>query len=228
MIVHPIIQVESIEVDGQWFVDTMMNGRLTKRRGPFSADKAKAAADLLVKEFTPTLPATTNDDTIILNSKPVKLSSDLGRKLVVWACRAAENLVTDAEVRAEFELFDDTEWKAVSEHPGLIKALRQERFARINSGRAFRESAAKIVAKGPAELGKHLFNPATSPKHKTELHRELRQSAHGNGEESPADAAQLFHIVINLGENEKFEREVQLTPKPPQIEAEAVERESER
>jgi hypothetical protein len=224
VIVYPAVQVEPIKVDGQWFVDTTMNGRLTKRRGPFAdADKAKAVADLIIKEFTPTVPAIKNDDTIVLNGN--KLSSDLGRKLVVWACRAAENLVADAEVRAEFEIFDDAEWKAISEHPGLIKSLRQERFARISSGRALRESAAKIVAKGPTQLGRHLESPATSPKHLVEIHRELRQTAHGgDGAESPAGAAERFSIVFHLGADvERIEKTIE--PRPKQIEGETIEQE---
>jgi hypothetical protein len=209
------MSVEPVEIDGKWFVDVTAGGRKLKKRGPFKdTSAAEAEADRIISEWAPAVPTTTNG-TVILNGKPVELTSDLGRKLIVLACRAAENLISDAELRAELEIFDDVEFKAISESPAFIKALRQERFARINSGRALRESAAKIVAKGPAQLGRHLDSPATSPKHLVEIHKELRQTAHGgDGAESPAGAAERFSIVFHLGSDvERLEKEI--TPKPP-------------
>jgi hypothetical protein len=170
----------------------------------------------------PQPPPAIANDTIVLHSKPVALDSPEGRRLVVSCTRAAENLISDSELRAEFEIFDDAEFKAISESPALIKAIRQERFSRINSGRAARESAAKIFAKAPEVLGRHLNDPSGSVKGKVEIHRELRQTAHGgDNAENPANDASKFVITFHLGaDTERIEKEI--TPKPPQIEDKIV------
>jgi hypothetical protein len=228
VIVHPVMNVEPVEIDGKHFVDWLTNGRDARRFGPYpTADIAKAKANKLIAHLqpnTPTLPAIKND-VVILGGREVALDSSEGHRLVVFCTRAAENLISDAEVRAHFEIFDDAEWKAISENPALIKAIRTERFQRINSGRAARESAAKIFAKAPEVLGQHLNDPAnTNVRSKVDIHRELRATVHGDGDD--ADAArdtERFVIRIDLSSapgsgDDVLEIVKDITPKPPQIE----------
>jgi len=48
------MECNPIEVDGKWWVDVSLNNRKMKRRGPFpNADKAKAEADRIIREWTP-------------------------------------------------------------------------------------------------------------------------------------------------------------------------------
>ena len=73
------------------------------------------------------------------------------------------------------------------------------------------------MAKGLEVLGRHLNDPSASPKHKVEIHRELRQTAHGgDNAESPTNAAERFSIVFHMGADvERIEKIIE----PKQIEA---------
>jgi len=208
VIVHPAVEVLPIEVDGQWFVDTTMNGRLTKRRGPFSADKAKAVADLIIKEFTPTIPATTSDDSVVLNGKPIALSSNEGRRFVVDCTRAGEKLVSDSELQQIYEITPEN-WAQLEKNTALIKAIRDERKRRVRSGQAAREAACEHYVKAPTVLDKIMSDERASPRHRIEAAKEIRQVAiGGDSTESHVDAAEKFVITINLGADEQLKIEV--------------------
>jgi len=113
------MECNPIEVDGKWWVDVSLNNRKMKRRGPFpNADKAKAEADRIIREWTPALPATTNA-TVVLHGKPTELNSDLGRKFIVDAVRAAEGLQKDDELRAKYEI-SPSDLKKIAENTAVI------------------------------------------------------------------------------------------------------------
>jgi hypothetical protein len=219
------IDAQVSELDGKHFVNVTIGAVRLPKKGPFDTRAAaEAAAAQVVKNFTPTVPAT-KTDAVIIGGREVALDSDLGRKLTLWAVRAAEGLVEDSELRAELEIFDDTEFKALSTHPGLIRAIREERFRRINSGRAAREAAAKIHVRAPAVLGTILDDKAANARHRIESARELRATATGGNDAEKAHDSERFVITFNLGNDvEKIEKII--TPKPPQIEGEVVKQES--
>jgi hypothetical protein len=219
MAVQITLDITPIEIDGKHWVRVIVGDHELKRRGPFKdANAAKAAADRLLAQWqpnTPTVPA----NTVVLRGEPITLDSTEGHRLVVFCTRAAENLISDTEVRAHFEIFDDVEWKAISENPALIKAIRQERFARINSGRAARESAAKIFAKAPEVLAQHLNDPSANVRAKVDIHRELRATVHGNGADAEAARdTERFVITFNLGSDIERIEKVITKPVPPTIE----------
>jgi hypothetical protein len=212
VIIHPAVEVLAIEVDGKWFVDTTMNGRLTKRRGPFSADKAKAVADLIIKEFTPTVPTTTNNDSVVLNGKPIALDSHEGHRFVIDCTRAGEKLVSDSELQQIYEISPEN-WAELEKNANLIKAIRDERKRRIRSGQAARESACEIYAKTPAVVGKILEDEKMPARHRIEAAKEIRQQAiGGDGVESTADATEKFVITINLGPSVDEQIKIEVPP----------------
>jgi hypothetical protein len=136
--------------------------------------------------------------------------------------RAAEGLISDADLREEYEI-TDAEWKALTKNKILIRAIQAERARRVRSGLAAKEAAAKELATGPQVLGKLLHSDTIHPKHATDLHRELRATAHGGGDGERAADTEKFVITIIMGEqSEHFEKEIAPTkPLIPVIENKA-------
>jgi hypothetical protein len=150
------------------------------------------------KDLTkPALPAAVSRETVVLRGQEVELTSPEGHRLVVACTRAGENLISDADVISEFQI-SDAEWKAIAANAALGRAIKAESQRRINNGTAARESAAKIFAKAPEVLGRHLNDPAANARSVVEVHRELRATVHGPGAENAPDAGQPFIIKIDL------------------------------
>jgi hypothetical protein len=90
------------------------------------------------------------NDVIILHDETIDLASNTGRELTADCTRAAENLISDDDLRAKRELSPSdleslTRCKAV-------KAFRNERERRVRSGLAAREAAAGYFVKAPQIL----------------------------------------------------------------------------
>jgi hypothetical protein len=126
------MQIEPVEIGGQHFVNVSMNGHAMKKRGPFSsADKAKAEADRIIREWTPALPTSASKDVVVLHGRAVELASDEGRRFVVDCTRAGEGLITDAVLQEMYEISPEN-WAQIDKNP---TAEATERFViTINLG----------------------------------------------------------------------------------------------
>jgi hypothetical protein len=202
------MQIEPVEIGGQHFVNVSMNGRAMKKRGPFSsAAKAKAEADRIIREWTPALPAPTND-TVVLNGVTTKLDSNAGRKFVVDCTRAGEKLVSDSELQQIYDISPEN-WAKLEKNTTLIKAIRDERKRRVRNGQAAKEAAAQHFVKAPTVLDSIMSDSRASARHRIEAAREIRQVAvGGDSTESHVDASERFIININLGADEQIKIEV--------------------
>jgi hypothetical protein len=209
MIVHPVMSVEPIEIDGQHFVEVSLNGRKMKRRGPFpSAAAAKAEADRIIQYWQPTVPATTNNDFVVLHGREIALNTDEGRRFVVDCVRAGEKLVSDSELQQIYEITPEN-WAKLEKNTALIKAVRDERKRRVRNGQAAKEAAAQHFVKAPTVLDSIMSDAKASPRHRIEAAREIRQVAiGGDSTESHVDASDRFIININLGADETIKIEV--------------------
>src|SRR5262245_9051116 len=115
-------------------------------------------------------------DLVKLRSSPIDLTSDIGHAFVVDATRAAEGLLTDAELAEKYEL-SPADWQAITKDKALGHAIRAERERRVRSGTAVREAAAKHLVKGPGILDQIMTNEQSNPRHKIEAYKELRNTA---------------------------------------------------
>jgi hypothetical protein len=157
-------------------------------------------------------------DVVVLRGLPIELSSTAGARFVTDCVRAAEGLLTDAELVKKYEI-DAQDWLDITKNKELIRAIQDERERRVRNGTAARESAAQIFAKaGPTVLGTILNDVSASPRHRIESARELRQTAHGGvNADSSTNASEMFSIVINLGDTtERYEKEI--APMKPLLE----------
>lgn len=154
---------------------------------------------------------------IVLRGVPVELTSSSGREFVVDAVRAAEGLLDDVELLEKYQL-SPAELNDLANDTAVRGAIRAERERRVYTGRAARESAAKIHAKAPAVLGDILNDKAASPRHRIESAKELRATATGSAEtESTGSTSEKFIIQINLGaDTETYIKEITpMKPLPP-------------
>ena len=148
-------------------------------------------------------------DVVNLRSIPVDLNSDLGHAFVVDATRAAEGLITDAELSEKYEL-SPADWQAITKDKALGHAVRSERERRVRSGQAVKEAAAKHLVKGPGILDSIMSGPDSHPKHKIEAFKELRTTA-AIGDNAEGRSGERFVIHIDLtaggGDVEHFDKE---------------------
>jgi hypothetical protein len=181
------MQIEPVEIGGQHFVNVSMNGHAMKKRGPFSsADKAKAEADRIIREWTPALPTSASKDVVVLHGRAVELASDEGRRFVVDCTRAGEGLITDAVLQEMYEISPEN-WAQIDKNPALIRAIRDERKRRIRSGAAAREAACEYYAKAPTAMNDIMTDSKSPTRARIEAAKEIRQQAvGGEGVESTA------------------------------------------
>jgi hypothetical protein len=206
------MQIEPVEDAGQWWVNVSMSGRPMKRRGPYTnADKAKAEAHRIIREWTPALPATTNE-TVMLHGRAVELNSDEGRRFSTDCCRAAEGILSDLELQQTWEISPEN-FAQLEKNPALIKAIRDIRKNRTRSGQAARESACGYYVKAPTAMNAIMTDSKSPVRARIEAAREIRSQALGGaGTESTAEASEKFVISINLGSDTTFKREVDINP----------------
>jgi hypothetical protein len=154
------------------------------------------------------------DDLVNLHGVPTSLASSRGREFVCDCTRAAENLLSDQDLRDKYQL-SDWDWQTITKNTTLIRAIQAERTRRVRSGQAAREAAAQHFVKAPKILDQIMSNEQSNPRHKIEAIRELRATAAGAaGTDSTIDTSEKFIIQINLGgDTEIFEKVI--TPTKP-------------
>jgi hypothetical protein len=222
VIVPIAMHVEPVQVGDQWWIDVAINDHKLKRQGPFkNADAAKTAADRFIQNWQPKTPAVpAKNDMVVLFGKPVELTSDEGRRFVADACRAAEGLIEDSELRTKYEIVSDADLKAISENPALIKAIRDERARRVRNSVAAREAAQRHFVKTPAVMDSIMSDQNANPRHRIEAAREIRATATSGGDAENARDTERFVIRIDLSAapdgGEVLEISKDITPKPPQ------------
>jgi hypothetical protein len=213
------MRTELVEADNKFWLDITIGKLKLPRKGPFAnAQAAKIATEKLIRELTPNVPATTNDDFVVLHGKMVALTSDEGRKFVTDCTRAGEGIITDNDIIDEFEISIE-EWEVIKTNSKLGRKIREEGRRRVANGQRAREAAQQHFVKSPQILDKIQSDERASPRYRVDSIRELRAISR-DGEESPAGQAKLFSIVFNLGTDcvERIEKVIE--PRPKQIEGE--------
>jgi hypothetical protein len=211
-----LMDVQPIKREGAWWVTVNVNGRPMNERGPFANETAaKTAAAEFIKHWTPAT-SPTGDDVIILNGTATKLDSTEGRRFVTDATRAAEGLIDDKTIREIYEITPEN-WANIAKNVALGRAIRDQGRQRVRSGQTAREAAQQHFVKAPTVLDSIMSDAKASPRHRIEAAREIRQVAIGTdgAESTPADAAEKFTIIFNLGADhvEKIEKMIDHRPK---------------
>ena len=114
--------------------------------------------------------------------------------------RYAEGLFTEQQVKKKHH-FDDATWARLGEDEALIEKIEAEKTRRIRSGVTARERAQQHFATVPNVLGDILNDSSSSPRHRIEAAREIRQVAANEAENKSSDR---FVINIDLGEDYKL------------------------
>jgi hypothetical protein len=149
---------------------------------------------------------------INLRSTPIDLNSDVGHAFVCDATRAAEGLITDAELAEKYEL-SPADWQAIIKDRTLGQKIRAERERRVRSGQAVKEAAAKHLVKGPGILDGIMSGPDSHPKHKIEAYKELRNTASVGADAEGRQESERFVIQINLGaDTEIYSKSIEINP----------------
>jgi hypothetical protein len=155
-----------------------------------------------------------NDETVTLRGIAVPLASDVGRAFICDAARNSEGLLNDGQITEKYGLPVET-WRQLVKNRALARAVQRERERRIRTGLTAQESAAKLFAEAPKILGDIMNNPYSSPRHKVEAIRELRQTAIGADSEHAEAAADRFQITIVLSADEKLVIDKPIAPLTP-------------
>jgi len=139
-------------------------------------------------------------DIVNLRSTPIDLNSDIGHQWVVDCTRAAEGLITDAELAEKWEL-SPADWQAIIKDKALGHAIRAERERRVRNGTAVREAAAKHLVKGPGILDQIMSGANSNPRHKIDAYKELRNTVVGSDstERLPESERFIIHIDLTAG-----------------------------
>lgn len=224
MIAQILMDVQPIKIADKWFVRTTMNGHELKQHGPFADETAaKTAASKLIAHWQPktsTVLAPTSDDTITLNGKLTKIDSTEGAAFLRDACRAGEGILSDESLCQIYNL-SPNDLEKMTENKTLIAALRAEGRRRVSSGARTKEAATQRLTKAPQILDDLMSSDKTPVRGRVDSIRELRAISAGTGDESPAQAAELFRITFNLNGNiEQLDKVVTPKPLPPTIEGE--------
>src|SRR5262245_59857367 len=121
-------------------------------------------------------------DILNLRGFPIPLDTPLGQSFVIDVARASEGLMSDDEIQSKYELTPEA-WQNSTKDKALVRAIRAERERRVLNGTAAREAAAKHFVKAPAILDGIMSDAYSSPRHKIEAIKELRQTAIGENAE---------------------------------------------
>jgi hypothetical protein len=162
--------------------------------------------------FTPTTKP--DDAVVILRGIKVALNTDLGAAFISDCSRNKEKLLSDARIISKYGLTQGG-WEEIAQNQAVRLAVDAEFERRTYNGDAAKEAAAKIFTEAPTVLGEILNDKQASPKHRIDAARELRATANV-GAEKAGDDADRFHIVINLGGDEKLVIDKQVAPLTPE------------
>jgi len=150
--------------------------------------------------------------TITLRGIEVELDSDLGRRFVTDATRAAESVISDQDLMEEYEL-SPTDLQALANVKTVQRAIRDERTRRVRSGLAAKELASGYFVNAPGRLNKIMMDEQANPRHVIESIRELRQVALPESQNTPSQSDR-FIITINLGADhvEHYDKSIAVSP----------------
>src|SRR5262249_43907419 len=164
---------------------------------------------------TETSVARASDDeaTVVLRGVMVPLTSDVGGAFVSDASRNRERLLSDQRLTEKYGLTMSA-WAGIAKNSAFRLAVEAEHERRIRNGDAAKEAAAKLFAEAPEVLGDILRDKQANARHRIEAARELRAAAGVGSETTPA--SDRYHIVINLGEDQKLEINKRIAPLTPE------------
>ncbi len=157
-----------------------------------------------------TLTSVPSPDTVRLRGAVVALDSDVGGAFVTDCARNVEGTLSDAEIKNKWEL-SDHDWAGIAKNAPLLAAIRTEHERRMFTGEGAREAAQRHYAKAPRVLNRILTDEQVPPRHRIEAARELRQAA-AQGPDIAPGPQEKFSIIINLGADETFVKEVHDRP----------------
>jgi hypothetical protein len=151
---------------------------------------------------------------VVLRGIEIDLDSDIGCGFIVDCCRFCEGLLAEDKIKSKYGL-TDTDWTRLAENEPLVRAVETEKARRVRDGTAAREKAQWLFVQAPDVLGNILNDTTTSPRHRIEAARELRQVATGGAESTPA-TGDRFIIRIDLtaggGEVVEFDKALAIEP----------------
>jgi hypothetical protein len=136
-------------------------------------------------------------DAIVLNGETIDLASNTGRELTADCTRAAENPISDDDLRAKWEL-SPADLENLTRSKALVRAIRGERERRVRSGLAAREAAAGYFVQAPKILNSIMSDTGASPRHRIEAAREMRATAPAGSDAATANVGPNFLIRIDL------------------------------
>jgi hypothetical protein len=166
------------------------------------------------------------DKTVVtLRGVPVPLASDVGGAFISDAARNKEKLFSDQRLCEKYDIsFDD--WVEIAKNKAFRLAVNAECERRTLNGDAAKEAAAKFFVEAPQVLSDILRNEHASAKHRIDAARELRATAN-TGAEKTGDTSDRFHIVINLGADQKLVFAKQIAPLTPEEAKEGLDADAE-
>jgi hypothetical protein len=177
-------------------------------------DTTETRSSVAVSTDAPVAASTCLDapepSSVVLRSEPIPLDTDVGRAFVMDCARNVEGTLSDAEIKNKWEL-NDYDWAGLAKNAPLLAAVRAERERRVFSGEGAREAAQRHYAGAPGVLNRILTDEQVPPRHRIEAARELRQAA-AQGPDIAPGPQEKFSIIINLGADETFVKEVHERP----------------
>jgi hypothetical protein len=140
------------------------------------------------------------DDVVVLHGVPVSLSSADGKAFVADATRAGEGVISDDDLKFKYSL-SDSDLTNITQNAAVARAVRSLSESRIRSGQAAKEAALKHYARAPQILNSIMSNEHSNAGHRIDAAKTLRLAAgiDNADKEAPANAADKFLIVINMG-----------------------------
>jgi hypothetical protein len=142
-----------------------------------------------------------------MKGQPTKFEENL--ELVVDCCRYAEGILTEAQVRKKYHLFDEATWQRLGSDDKLVEAIENEKIRRIRSGASKREKAQLLVVRAPDVMNNILLDDNANARHRIDACKALDSLATGGPEAATAAAAERYTIVINLnGDVERYDKSI--------------------
>jgi hypothetical protein len=124
--------------------------------------------------------------------------------------RFADGTLSEAAIKLKYHL-NDEDWAALGGDDKLVERIEAAKLRRIRAGTTKRERAQIEVAEAPPILGTILRNHDANERHRIDAAKAL-DAMTGGPETTPP--AERFHIVINLGADEKLVIDKPIRPGP--------------
>ena len=142
---------------------------------------------------------------VVLRGIEIDLDSDIGCGFIIDCCLFCEGVLAEDKIKSKYGLTDSA-WARLAENEPLVQAVETEKARRVRDGTAAREKAQWLFVQAPDVLGNILNDATTSPRHRIEAARELRQVALGGSEATPATGDRfIIRIDLTAGGGEVLE-----------------------